>query len=91
METHRFQIPPFSIKVDGYLVDILEVLRRELVTGDVLFFVVVQIHYKGITSRRYTLCVRDEKELENKLKIEITKIKFIELAYGLKEVERLIT
>jgi len=91
METIKFQLTPFSLEVDGYLVDVLEVLERKLVTGDTWFFAVVQIHYKGITSRKYTLAVRSEKELINKLKIEITKIKYLELIYGLKEVERLIT
>jgi len=91
METIKFQIPPFSIEVDGCLVDVLEVLKREIVTGDTLFFVVVQRRYKDVVSRRFTICVKSEKELINKLKIEITKIKFLEYAYGFEEVKRLIT
>lgn len=91
METSTFNIPPFSIEVDGFQVDVLEVLKTQLISGDTWYHVVVQINYKGIKSRRYTLDVKNEKDLLNKLKIEITKVKFIEYAYGINELKRLIT
>lgn len=90
MEAHKFQLTPFSIEVDGCLVDVVEVLKRESNVLGTWFFTSVRIHYKNVTSRIFTLPVRSEKELINKLKIEITKIKFIEYAYGIEAVERLI-
>ena len=90
METIKFQLTPFSIEVDGYLVDVLEVLKRTRITGETWFFAVVRIRYKDILSRTFTIPVRSEKELINKLKIEITKIKFLEYAYGLEEVKKVI-
>jgi len=91
MQTHTFQLPPFSIEVDGCRVDIIEVLKRELVTGETVYFVSVRINYKGIQSRVFPLLVRGNEDLINKLKVEITKVKFIEYAYGIEEVKRLIT
>ena len=91
METNSLLLTPFFIEVDGCEVTIFESLKREMVTGQTWFFVVVSIDYKGIKTRRYTLAVRDTQDLINKLKIEITKIKFMEYAYGLDYVKRLIT
>jgi len=91
METNSFHIPPFVIEIDGVPVEIIEVLKSELVSGDTWYHIVVSINYNGIKSRRYSLDVKDIKDLTNKLKIEITKIKFIHYAYGIDEVKRLIS
>jgi len=91
METNTFHIPPFFIEIDGVPVQVLEVLKFEYVSGDTWYDVIVSINYNGIKSRRYGLYVKDIKDLKNKLKIEITKIKFIDYAYGRDEVKRLIT
>jgi len=91
METASFHIPPFFIKVDEIPVEILEVLKNELISGEVWYHVVVSINYQGIKSKIYSLDVRDIKELTNKLKIEITKIKFIHYAYGLDHTKEVIT
>jgi hypothetical protein len=91
METPPIQIPPFSVEIDGYQVDILEVVKTQLVSGDKWYHVVVQVNYKGIKSRRYTLDVKNEQDLINKLKVELTKIRFIDYAYGTTELKRLIT
>ncbi|RLC63536.1 MAG: hypothetical protein DRI48_08365 [Chloroflexi bacterium] len=91
MQTNTFHITPFFIEVDGVQVEILEVLKSQLISGDTWYHVVVSINYNGIKSRRYSLDVKDIKDLTNKLKIEITKIKFIDYAYGIDEVKRLIT
>jgi hypothetical protein len=91
MESASFQIPPFFIEVDEIPVTIIEVLKTTLISGETWYHVVVQINYKGIKSRRYTLDVKSEQDLINKLKIEITKIKVIEYTHGLPEVRRLIT
>jgi hypothetical protein len=90
METNTLQIPPFFIEVDGCQVQVLEVLKSELISGDTWYHIVVSINYKGTYSKRYSLDVKDTKDLVNQLKIEITKIKFIDYGYGIDEVKRLI-
>ena len=91
MSTHQFFIPPFITEIDGVKVQIIEARKKKLVSGDEFYLVVVSINYKGIWSKKYTLNVKDMDELIDKLKIEITKIKFIDYAYGLDEVKRIIT
>ncbi|MEM2260003.1 MAG: hypothetical protein QXY65_02935 [Candidatus Methanomethylicaceae archaeon] len=90
MEKATFRVFPFSIEVDGTIVNIYEVLKTKLISGDEWYHVVVEINYKGIKSKRYTLDVRNINNLINKLKIEIDKIKLIEYAYGINEVRRVI-
>jgi len=65
--------------------------KRKLITGEVWYIVSVRVFYKEMTSRTYPLFVRDTKDLVNKLKVEITKLKFIDYGYGLEEVARLIS
>jgi hypothetical protein len=90
METNTFQLPPFLIEVDGCPVQVLEVLKSELVSGDTWYHVVVSIEYKGVKSKIYSLDVKDIKDLVNQLKIEITKVKFMDYGYGMSEVKRVI-
>jgi len=89
MEVAKFQITPFFIRVDGCRVEVIEVRksRQGEYGGD---HVALSINYKGIWSRRYDITVRDMKDLIRKLKVEITKLKYIDYAYGIEEVERLI-
>jgi hypothetical protein len=91
MESTVIQLPPFSIQIDDCEATVLEVLKTSLVGGVTWYHVVVQLNYKGVKSRRFTLDVKDEKHLINRLKSEVTKLKFIEYASGLAEVKRLIT
>ncbi|MEM4500561.1 MAG: hypothetical protein QW512_00325 [Thermofilaceae archaeon] len=90
METTRLLIPPFSLSIDGALVDVLEVSKQPLPSGEVWYVVSCSIRYKGVKSKVFPLFVRDEDDLKNKLKIEMTKVKFLELAYGLEELKRII-
>jgi len=89
--TAELQLLPIAIEVDGFKVTLYEVLRSRLITGESWYHVVVSIDYKGTRSRRYTLNVKDMKDLVRKLKIEITKLKMVEYSEGLSEVRRLIT
>jgi len=91
VKTSTLYLPPFYIEVDGCKVQVLEVLKSQLTFGETWYHVVVSIEYNGIKSRRYSISVKDTKDLINKLKTEITKIKFIHYAYGIDEVKRLIT
>jgi len=90
MESHTLQIPPFYVEVDGVRVQILESSKHTLLTGETWYIVSCRIIYKGITSKIFPLFVRNEEDLVNKLKIEITKIKFLDYAYGLEEVRKVI-
>jgi len=85
------QLTPLFLEVDGVTVELLEVSRQSITETDVWYIVSVKIHYKGITSRTFPLFVKDTRDMVNKLKVEITKVKFIEYVYGLTEVKRLIT
>jgi hypothetical protein len=91
MISSTLQITPFFIKIDDVTVEILEVSEQPLISGDKWYIASVKIIYKGIHSKIFPLFVRDEVELKNKLKVEITKIKIIDYSYGLEEVKRVIT
>jgi len=91
MSTVTFQIPPFSVMVDGVTCEILEVTESKLIDGTALYNLAVRIHYKGITSRTFTLTCKNTKDMTNKLKAEITKIKFIDYSYGLEYLKKVIT
>jgi len=70
---------------------LIELSKQEPVWGEPYYIASVKIIYKGIASRTFPLFVRDQRDLLNKLKVEITKIKFIDYMYGLDEVRRIIT
>lgn len=79
------------MEVDGVTVQVVEASKQELVSGEVWYIASVKIIYKGIHSKVFPLYVRNTQDLVNKLKVEITKIKFIDHAYGIEEVRRIIT
>jgi hypothetical protein len=91
MESSTFQITPFFLEIDGVTVQIVEVAKQQLISGEVWYIVPVKIIYKGIHSRVFPMFVKDIRELKNKLKVEITKVKIIDYSLGLEEVKRLIT
>jgi hypothetical protein len=91
VSTERFQLLPIFLEVDGVLVMLVEVSMQRPIYGPPYYVASVKIIYKGIHSKVFPLIVRDENDLRNKLKVEITKIKFIEAIYGLEEVKRVIT
>ena len=91
MSTERFQLLPVFLEVDGVPVMLIEASKQQPLYGPPYYLVSVKVIYKGIHSKVFPLMVRDESDLRNKLKVEITKIKFIEAMYGLEEVRRVIT
>ena len=91
MEKPRITLPPFYVEVEGARALILEVSRAEAVPGDVWYIVSTQLEYKGIRSKTFTLQARSEEDLLNKLKMEVTKLKFMELAYGTEFLRRVMT
>jgi len=90
MESSTFQLTPFFLEVDGVTVQVVEVSKQQLISGEVWYIVPVKIIYKGIHSRIFPMFVKNITDLKNKLKVEITKVKLIDYSYGLEEVKRLI-
>lgn len=80
-------VPPFQLLVDDTPFEILEVIQHQI--GG--YSVAVRMVYKGIQSRVLDVSAKDEKDLLNKLRVELSKIKWIEYIYGLEEVRRTIT
>jgi len=91
MKSTSIILPPFSFIVDGVQVDVLEVLSSRLVDGSTVYSAVLQVTYKGIKSRRFTIPVKSASELISKARAEVYKMKWIEYAYGINELKRLIT
>jgi len=91
VESTTLPILPITLDIDGIPVEILEVRDASLSGGDPYYLAVVRINYKGIQSRTFSIPAKSEKELINKLKIEVTKLKYLEYAYGLDELRGLIT
>ena len=91
MTIERTQLLPIFLEVDGIPVMLVEVSKQTPAFGEPYYIASLKIFYKGIASRVFPLFVQDERDLVNKIKVEITKIKFIEHMYGLEEVRRLIT
>jgi hypothetical protein len=90
VSTERFQLLPIFLEIDGVPVMLIEASKQEPIYGAPYYVASVKIIYKGVHSKVFPLIVRDENDLRNKLKVEITKIKFIEAIYGLEEVKRVI-
>jgi hypothetical protein len=91
METSIIHLTPLFMEVDGVTVQLVESSKHQLPSGEAWYIVSVKIIFKGLQSRVFPLFVRNTQELVNKLKAEITKVKFIYYTYGLEEVKRLIT
>jgi hypothetical protein len=91
MESTTFTLPPFFIEVDGVKVEIVEVSEQKLVSGDTFYIVSCKIYYDNIVSKVFPLYVKSTQELIDKLKVEVTKLKFIEYAYGIQHVKEVIS
>jgi hypothetical protein len=87
MMNFSLQLTPFFVDVDGVTVQIIEASKTPLNE----YIVSVRIIYKGIYSKIFPLAVQSTDDLMNKLKVEISKIKFIDYTFGIEEVKRLIT
>ncbi|RLE47283.1 MAG: hypothetical protein DRJ18_03440 [Candidatus Methanomethylicota archaeon] len=90
MEKARITLPPFYIDVEGVRALVLEVGKTELSPEEILYTASIQLEYKGMRSRTFFLQARDERDLLDKLRLEVSKLKFIELAYGTEFLRRLI-
>lgn len=91
MERISIPIPPFSIQVEDAVATIWEVIPITFPTGEKRYHVTLTINYRGIESRRFHLDVKSNEDLKNKLKIELTKLKFIYYGYGGDVLRKLMT
>jgi hypothetical protein len=91
METTTIQLLPIFLEVDGVTVQLIEVSEQKLISGEKFYIASVRIIYKGLASRIFPIYAKDTKDLLNKLKVEITKLKFIDYAHGLQEVRSLLS
>lgn len=91
MASIEVRLLPTYLEIDGIVVEVLEILHHKLSEDYHLYTVSARINYKGIKSKVFSIDCKDIKDLMNKLKIEITKIKFMELVLGLPELRRIIT
>jgi hypothetical protein len=91
MSVEQITLLPIFLEVDGVPVVLIELSKQETAWGETYYIASVKVIYKGIASRVFPLYVKDSKDLLNKLKVEITKIKFIDHMYGLEEVRRIIS
>jgi hypothetical protein len=87
----QLQLLPQLLEVDGVPVMLVEVSKQEPLYSQPYYIASIKLIYKGIHSKVFPLFVKNTNELMNKLKVEITKIKFIDYMYGLEEVRKLIT
>jgi len=79
------------MEIDGVTVQLIEVSKQQLISGENWYVASVKIIYKGIHSRVFPIFAKSTRDLINKLKVEITKIKFIDYTTGINEVRRLIS
>ena len=91
MERMEIRLPPFSIEVDDAIVTVWEVIKTQPVGGRPNYHVVVSFRYRGIESKRYGIDAKDTKDLINKLKIELTKLKMIEYTYDKETLRKVMT
>jgi len=87
LETTLFLIPPFDIQIEDAIVTVWEILKLP----PNRYNCTITINFKDIQSKRYGIIVKDQKDLRNKLKIEITKLKFIELSMGRDYLRQVMT
>ena len=90
MERIEIRLPPFSIEVDDAIVTVWEVIRTQPVGGRASYHTVVSLKYRGIESKRFHIDAKDTKDLINKLKIELTKLKMIEYTYGKEALKKVM-
>ena len=72
-------IPPMRIIIDNTPVNIYEVTKSTLINGETWYHVYLSIGIGKNESRRFSLSVRNFKELRKKLLIEVSKYKFMRL------------
>jgi len=70
-------IPPVAIDVEGAKVIILEVIRYTRFDGATRFLVSCQVECQGWLSPQFRLDVKDERDLINQLRVEVSKMQLL--------------
>ncbi len=70
-------ITPISFRLDNAIITIYEVNKSKLISGDTWYHVHLDIRIGKYRSQRFTLDVRNMKELKKKLLVEISKFKML--------------
>jgi len=83
-------ICPVRVKVDGLVVNILEVLKHELHDGTTFYTVVCQVSDGKIVTRPFCVDCMDIEDFKRKLKLEITKYKMFKFVLTEKELRSLV-
>ena len=84
----QVELGPRELEVDGARVTILEVLKTSTPWLGDEYHVVVRIRLGGVTSKPFTIDVRGERELIEKLRVEIAKMKLFKFIHGEEEFRR---
>ncbi len=71
----RVVVAPIEVDVDGAKCTILEITSHEWIDGSTRYVVSAYCEYKGLRSKVFQLDVASNKELINKLRIEVAKMK----------------
>jgi len=70
-------IPPVSFRLDRAIVTIYEVTKSQLINGEKWYHVCLDIRIGKHRSPRFSLDVKDLKDLRRKLLVEISKFKLM--------------
>jgi len=73
----RFTIPPITISLDGAKATILEISKVALDEETKFYIVTCYVEYNNYKSKTFTLQVSNNKELIEKLRCEIAKMKWM--------------
>ncbi|RLE86017.1 MAG: hypothetical protein DRJ67_08145 [Thermoprotei archaeon] len=68
-------VPPISFKLDGVDVTIIGVVPYDTIDGIRRYIVSCQVEWRGWRSQVFQLDVGDNRELRNKLRVEIARMK----------------
>jgi len=86
-----FHLLPIAIDVDGARVEIFEVMKYELPSGDVIYRVTCRIIWRGIKTRVFSLDAKDMDDFRKRVEIEIAKMKMMYLIGGRELVEEVVS
>lgn len=76
----RVIVPPHTITIDGAEVRILSVTKHEWLGGEARYIVSCYVKWGGWRSRVFSLDVSSNRELREKLRAEIAKMKLMLLS-----------
>jgi len=79
------------IEIDGVEAHILEVLKTSAPWRGDEYHVVVKLTWNDISTRNFTIDVKNEKELITKLRIEVSKLKLFKFLHGEEALRKVAT